>query len=63
MKRKCDICGKEENKCLMQPINFGRKTEWWCWDCYLMSQREATVSDMYRQKRLNKLKQYKKRHK
>lgn len=55
MKRACDICGKEENEQLMQSINTGRKTEWWCWECYLNSQREAAASEMFRQKHRHKL--------
>ena len=63
MIRKCDICGKENNEQFMQSISTGRRTEWWCWECYINSQREATFSDMYRQKRLQKLNQFKKRNK
>lgn len=62
MKRRCDICGKEVNEKLMESIGYGRRTEYWCWECYLNSQREASASDMYRQKRLHKMHNSKKRN-
>lgn len=62
MQRQCDLCGKEDNERLMKQISFGRKTEWWCWECYKNSQREANASDRFRQKKLNKIKQSKKRN-
>lgn len=63
MKRICDVCGAEQNEWLMQPINSGRKTEWWCWDCYLNSQHEAAASDMFRRKKLSKMNNARKRNK
>ncbi len=63
MIRTCDICGKEENEKLMEPINTGRRTEWWCWECYLNSQREATASEMARQQRLHRISESKDRNK
>ena len=63
MKRECALCGKECNEQLMKPISSGRKTEWWCWECYLHSQREANLSDRHRQQKLYKINQSKKRHK
>ena len=55
MIRKCDICGKEVDQNSMQNIGYGRNTEWWCWECYLNSQREAAASDMYRRHKLHKI--------
>lgn len=63
MKRVCDICGTEANEQLMKSVSSGRKTEWWCWECYMNSQREAAASDMYRRKRLHKLQHSRKRNK
>lgn len=63
MIRVCDICGKEENERLMESISFGRKKEWWCWECYCAAQREATFSDKHRQKKLYKIHQARKRYK
>ncbi len=63
MIRTCDICGKEESEELMEPISSGRKTEWWCWECYKTFQYEANKSDQHRQQRLYKIHQAKKRHK
>jgi len=39
----------------MRSYNIGRKTLWLCWDCYQASQREATMSDMYRGAKLRKI--------
>lgn len=63
MLRQCDICGKEENERMMKSINIGRKTEWWCWDCYKQSQYEASASDKYRQGKLYKIHKAHKRNK
>ena len=63
MKRKCDICGIETDEHWMQSFNTGRKVMWLCWDCYKNSQREATLSDIYRQKKLYKMHEGKKRNK
>lgn len=63
MNRTCDICGKECNEGSMKSVNIGRKKEWWCWECYLNSQREATASDRYRQKKLHNISKWKKRNK
>lgn len=62
MMRKCNVCGKEVNENLMEQIGYGRNKEYWCWECYLNSQREAAASDMYRQKRLHKMRNSKKRN-
>lgn len=63
MNRTCDICGRECNERLMEPISYGRKTEWWCWECYKVSQQEANTSDRYRQQKLYKIQLGRKRHK
>lgn len=63
MRRQCDVCGKEENEQLMQSINTGRKTEWWCWECWLNSQHEAAASEMARQQRLHRISESKIRNK
>ena len=63
MKQKCYICGCEADEYWMESFNHGRKTVWLCWDCYKNSQREATLSDIYRQKKLYKMHEGKKRNK
>lgn len=63
MIRVCDICGEDCEDRWMQSMFTGTKTMWLCWDCYKNSQREATLSDLYRQKRLYKLAESKKRNK
>ena len=60
MKRTCDICGRECNERLMESISYGRRTEWWCWECYKVSQQEAATSDIYRRGRFEKMKAWKK---
>ena len=55
MIRDCDICGAEVEEKWMRSYNIGRKTFWLCWDCYQASQREATMSDMYRGAKLRKI--------
>lgn len=59
----CAICKKEVDLSDTQDINSGSRTEHWCWECYLNSQREAAASDMYRRKRLEKMNNSKKRNK
>lgn len=63
MKRYCDICGIESDDHWMESFNYGRKTLWLCWSCYKQSQREATLSDLMRQKKLYKMHESKKRNK
>lgn len=63
MKRNCDICGIEADEYWMHPYNTGRKTIWLCWSCFKNSQREATKSDVFRQKKLYKMHEGKKRNK
>lgn len=63
MKQKCYICGCESDEYWMKSFNYGRKTAWLCWDCFKNSQREATLSDIYRQKKLYKINNSRKRNK
>ena len=62
MKRKCDICGAEQNEWSMQSYNTGRKVVWLCWECWKNSQYEANKSDLSRQKKLYQIHKSKKRH-
>lgn len=63
MLRECDICKKEQDEYWMQSFNTGRRTMWLCWECYKASQREATLSDLFRQRKLYKINESKKRTK
>ena len=63
MKRICDICGCEADEYWMQSYYTGRKMMWLCWDCFKNSQREATKSDVFRQKKLYKINNSRKRNK
>ena len=63
MKRTCDICGCEADEYWMRSYNTGRTTMWLCWSCFKNSQREATKSDVFRQKKLYKMHEGKKRNK
>lgn len=63
MKRKCELCGGLFNEFDMMSYNTGRRTVWLCWECYQQSQREATQSDKFRQRRLYKISDSKKRNK
>ena len=63
MIRECDICGTETEDYWMKPYNIGRRTVWLCWECYQSSQREAMLSDLFRQKKLYKISESKKRTK
>lgn len=63
MFRQCEICGKEDYEQFMKSYFTGSKTVWLCWDCWKNSQREATLSDLYRQKRLYRIHVSKKRKK
>lgn len=60
MIRECDICGMESDEYWMKPYHIGAKTIWLCWDCYRTSQREITLSEIHRQRRLHKLNESKK---
>ena len=63
MKRACDICGIEADEYWMHSFNHGTGRLWLCWDCYKNAQREATLSDLQRQKKLYKINQRNKRDK
>lgn len=63
MKRTCDVCGAESDEYWMKSFNIGRRTVWLCWECYKASQREATLSDLFRQRKLYKINESKKRTK
>lgn len=63
MKRACEICGNEADDYWMESFNYGRKTVWLCWSCFQNSQREAMLSDIYRQKKLYKMHESSKRNK
>ena len=63
MKRVCDICGCESDEYWMHSYYTGRKMMWLCWDCFKNSQREATKSDVFRQKKLYKINNSRKRNK
>ena len=63
MKRICDICGAEANEHFMESMFTGRKTEWWCWDCYKQSQYEVAKSEISRRTKLAKMNESKKRNK
>ena len=63
MRKHCDICGNEADEYWMRSYDIGCKTIWLCWDCYKTAQREATISDVYRGKKLHKIAVSKKRNK
>lgn len=63
MKRTCDICGLEADEYWMFSYNAGTRTVWLCWDCWKNSQREATLSDLYRGRKLHRIYVSKKRKK
>ena len=63
MKQKCSVCGREFNEQLMESFFTGRKTEWYCWDCWKKSQYEANKSDLSRQKKLYQIHKSKRRNK
>lgn len=63
MRRICDICGCEADEYWMHSYYTGRRTLWLCWECYQESQRQATLSDLYRGSRLYKIWQSNKRQK
>ena len=47
----------------MEPFNIGSKTIWMCWDCFKKSQYEVIKSGHYRQQKLMKLHNNRKRNK
>lgn len=63
MKRICDICGCEADEHWMMTYNIGRRTMWLCWDCFKKSQYEVIKSGHYRQQKLMKLHNNRKRNK
>lgn len=62
MKRKCDICGCTADEHWMHSYNPGSRLMWLCWDCFKQSQYEANKSDKFRQKKLYKIHDSKKRN-
>ena len=63
MKRECDKCGMVSDDYWMKSYNHGTRTIWFCAECDRTAQREATMSDMFRQNRLQKIANSKKRKK
>lgn len=53
----CCVCGKIENKYLMEPFVTGRKTQYMCLDCYKVGSHEALVRAMVNQIRTKKQKE------
>ena len=63
MTQKCSVCGREDNEQLMESFFTGRKTEWYCWDCWKKSQYEAVKSEIHRRKTLGKINENRKGYK
>ena len=62
MTQKCSVCGRECNEQLMESFFTGRKTEWYCWDCYKQSQYEVAKSEIHRRTKLAKINEEKRRY-
>lgn len=62
MKQKCSVCGREFNEQLMESFFTGRKTEWYCWDCWKKSQYEAVKSEIHRRTKLARINEEKRRY-
>lgn len=53
----CCVCGKIENKYLMEPFVTGRKTQYMCQACYKIGSHEALIRAMVNQVRVQKQKE------
>ena len=51
MDRCCEMCGQTFNEVRMMSFNTGRKTHWYCWDCWKKGQGEAAGCEMIRKKK------------
>ena len=64
MKQICECCKQEFEDWQMKYYSpIPGRPKWYCWDCYKNSQREATKSDVFRQKKLYKMHEGKKGNK
>lgn len=53
----CCVCGKIENKYLMEQFVTGRRVQYMCVDCYKVGSHEALVRAMVNQVRVQKQKE------
>lgn len=54
MIRECECCGEKFDDVWMMSYNSGRKTHWFCWDCWKAGQGEAAVVEIKRKRNINK---------
>lgn len=53
----CCVCGKIENKYLMESMTTGRRVQYMCLDCYKVGSHEALIRAMVNQIRTKKQKE------
>lgn len=59
-KVECSNCGTKYDEYWMVKLNPGTGVQYLCWDCYKQGQREASLSDIQRQRKLYRLAESKK---
>ena len=54
MKQTCEGCGEIFDEVWMMSYNTGRRTHWFCWDCWKQGQGEAAVIEIKRKRNIRK---------
>ena len=54
MKQVCENCGQVHDEVWMMSYNTGRRTHWFCWECWKAGQGEAAVIEIKRKRNICK---------
>ena len=54
MKQTCERCGEIFDEVWMMNYNTGRRTHWFCWECWKAGQGEAAVIEIKRKRNIRK---------
>ena len=54
MKQTCEGCGEILDEVWMMSYNTGRRTHWFCWECWKTGQGEAAVVEIKRKRNIRK---------
>ena len=54
MKQTCEGCGEISDELWMMSYNTGRRTHWFCWECWKQGQGEAGQVEIKRKRNINR---------
>lgn len=54
MTQRCERCGEISDELWMMSYNTGRRTHWFCWECWKAGQGEAAVIEIKRKRNIRK---------